>query len=82
MAHHGEDTREEKAIAALAPAVTEEGNSNRHNKGSSIGRNRHELCTDRTVTHATDDGGCKVGKAEKDIAGEEEYDGQNENLFK
>ena len=69
-------------MAALTPAVTEEGNGNRHNKCGSIGRDRHEWCTNRTITHAADDGGCKVGQAEKDISGEEEYDGQNENLVK
>ena len=28
-----------------------------------------------TITHAADDGGCKIGQAEKNIAGEEKYDG-------
>ena len=60
MTHHSDDTREEKAIAVPAPVVTEEGNGNRHNKGGSIGWDRHELCTNRTITHAADDGGCKV----------------------
>jgi hypothetical protein len=35
---------------------------------------------DSAITHAADDGRCKEGQAEKDIAGEEESDGQNENL--
>jgi len=27
------------------------------------------------MTQAADDGGCKIGQAEKNIAGEEKYDG-------
>ena len=61
VAHHSEGTREEMRIAALIPAVTEKGNGNRHNKSGGIGPNRDELCTNRTITHAADDGGCKVG---------------------
>ena len=68
VVHHSEDTREEKAIAALTPAVSEEGNGNRYNISGSIGRNGHELCKNRTITHAADDGGCKVGQAGKNIA--------------
>ena len=68
VSHHSNDTREEEATAALAPA-----NGSRNNKSGSIGRNRHELCTNRTIAHAANHGGCKVGQAEKDIAREEEY---------
>ena len=75
VAHHGNDTREDKAIAALTPAVTEEGNGNGHNKSGSIGWNTDELCTNRTITHAADDSECN--QALKDMAGEEEYAGQN-----
>ena len=79
LSHHSEDTREEKAIATLAPVVNEEGNGKSHNKSGGIGRNRHELCTNRTTTHTADDGGCNAGRAEKDIAREEGYNGKNEN---
>ena len=67
-------------IAALAPAVSEDSNHDRENEGGGIGRNRHELCADSTITHAADDGGREVCQAENHIAREEERESENKNL--
>ena len=80
IACQSEDPGEEKAVTALAPAVSEDANADRDHESGGVGRDRHELCVNRTVTHATDDRWRKVCQAEEYIATEEGHDRQNENL--